>query len=140
MSEREEWNKKVVEEFRANGGKVGGPFAQIPLLLLHHVGAKSGAERVNPLAYRRDGDALVVFASNGGRPQHPAWYFNLLADGRVTVEIGEDSGEFQARTATGDERERLWTQQKADVPGFADYEVSAAPREIPVIVLDPVAA
>lgn len=141
MSEREAWNKKVIDEFRANAGKVGGMFEGIPLLLLHHQGAKSGAERISPLAYRTDGDDLVVFASNGGRTFHPAWYHNVVAHPDVTIEVGTDTATATktatARVATGDERERFWSAQKQDVPGFADYEVNAGDRVIPVVVLEP---
>ena len=137
MSEREEWNRKFIEEFRANSGKVGGPFENIPLLLLHHTGAKSGAERVSPVAHRQDGDNLVIFASNGGRPTHPGWFHNLQAHDRVVIEVGDETFTATARVAEGDERDRLWEQQKADVPGFADYE-AATTRLIPVVVLEPV--
>jgi deazaflavin-dependent oxidoreductase (nitroreductase family) len=136
MSEREEWNRKVIEEFRANGGNVGGMFENVPLLLLHHTGAKSGANRISPLAYRRDGDSLVIFGSNGGRPNHPAWFHNLQAHDRVTVEVGADTLAATARAAARVERDRLWELQKAEVPGFADYE-AATTRLIPVVVLEP---
>lgn len=136
MSEREDWNKKVIEEFRANHGQVGGPFENIPLLLLHHTGARSGVERVNPLAHRRDGDNLVVFASNGGRSNHPAWFHNIEANDRVVAEVGDDTVALRARVAGGDERERLWSDQKTEFPGFADYE-SSTTRQIPVVVLEP---
>lgn len=134
--ERQEWNQKVIAEFRANHGKVGGMFEKIPLLLLHHTGAQSGADRVSPLAYRRDGDNLVIFASNGGRPTHPAWYHNLIANPAATIEIGDDTLTARASVAAGDERERLWALQKQDAPGFADYE-AATTRQIPVVVLEP---
>jgi deazaflavin-dependent oxidoreductase (nitroreductase family) len=141
VSEREAWNKKVIDEFRANAGKVGGMFENIPLLLLHHQGAKSGVERISPLAYRTDGDELVVFASNGGRTFHPAWYHNIVAHPEVTFEVGADGATATrtatARAATGDERERLWSAQKHDIPSFADYEVSAGDRDIPVVILGP---
>jgi deazaflavin-dependent oxidoreductase (nitroreductase family) len=134
--ERQEWNRKIIEEFRANHGIVGGMFEGIPLLLLHHTGARSGTERVSPLAHRRDGDNLVVFASNGGRPNHPAWYHNLQAHDQVTVEVGDDTSTRRARIASGDERERLWAVQMEEVPGFADY-AAATTRQIPVVVLEP---
>lgn len=136
MSEREDWNRKVIEEFRANHGKVGGPFENIPLLLLHHTGARSGVERVHPLAHRRDGYNLVVFASNGGRPNHPAWFHNIEVNDKVVAEVGDDTLALRARVATGDERERLWSAQKTEFPGFADYERSTT-RQIPVVVLEP---
>jgi len=137
MPERDEWNRKIIEEFRANSGHVGGPFEGIPILLLHHKGAKTGTERVNPLAFRRDAGAYVVFASKGGAPTSPDWYHNLLANPRVSIEVGTDAVEVKARVALADERDRLWSAQKQDVPAFAEYERSTA-REIPVVVLDPV--
>jgi deazaflavin-dependent oxidoreductase (nitroreductase family) len=130
------WNEKIIDEFRANEGKVGGPFENLPLLLLHTTGAKSGKERVNPLAYQADGDRLVVFASKGGAPTNPDWYYNLLANPRATVELENDTRTVTARVAEGDERERIWNRQKELVPGFADYEQKTS-RQIPVIVLEP---
>jgi deazaflavin-dependent oxidoreductase (nitroreductase family) len=137
MSERDEWNRKIVEEFRSNAGVVGGPFEGIPILLLHHRGAKSGTERINPLAYRRDSDNYVIFASKGGAPANPDWYHNLRANPDVEVEVGTDTLKARARVASGAERDRLWTVQKQEFPGFADYERNTD-REIPVIVLEPV--
>ena len=136
MSERDEWNRKIIEEFRTNAGKVGGPFENVPILLLHHRGAKSGTERINPLAYRRDGDSWVVFASKGGAPDNPDWYHNVKANPDVDIEVGTDTAKARARVATGDERERLWELQKKEFPGFADYEAKTT-RQIPVVVLDP---
>ena len=130
------WNEKVIDEFRANEGKVGGPFENLPLLLLHTTGAKSGKERVNPLAYQADGDRVVVFASKGGAPTNPDWYYNLLANPRATIELENDTRTVAARVAEGDERERIWSRQKELVPGFADYEQKTT-RQIPVIVLEP---
>jgi deazaflavin-dependent oxidoreductase (nitroreductase family) len=135
MSERNEWNRRVIEEFRGNEGKVGGMFEGMPLLLLHHRGAKSGLERVNPLAYQRLGDSVAVFASKGGAPTNPDWYHNLVANPDVTVEVGTERYPATARVATGDERERIWSAQKAAYPGFAEYEAKSG-RQIPVIVLD----
>jgi deazaflavin-dependent oxidoreductase (nitroreductase family) len=131
-----EQNAPIIEEFRTNEGHVGGPFENIPLLLLHTTGAKSGAERVNPLAYRRDGDALVVFGSKGGAPTDPDWIRNVVANPKVSVEVGADRHDAVARIAEGDERERIWSDQKREFPGFADYE-KATTRVIPVVVLDP---
>jgi deazaflavin-dependent oxidoreductase (nitroreductase family) len=135
----EDWNSKIISEFRANGGKVGGMFEGTPLLLLHTKGAKTGAERVNPLAYRADGDALVVFASKAGAPTNPDWFHNLRANPMVSVEVGTQTRDVVARVADGDERHRLWEAQKRDNPGFADYETKTS-RQIPVVVLDPVAS
>lgn len=136
MSERDDWNRKIIEEFRANAGKVGGPFEGVPILLLHHRGAKSGTERINPLAYRRDGDDLVIFASKAGAPTNPDWFHNLVANPEASVEVGTDTVSVKAHVATGEERERLWSVQKQEYPGFADYEAKTD-REIPVIVLQP---
>jgi deazaflavin-dependent oxidoreductase (nitroreductase family) len=135
MTSRDDPNRRVIEEFRANGGKVGGPFEQMPLLLLHHKGAKTGHERINPLAYQRVGDSVAVFASKGGSPTNPDWYHNVLTNPDVTVEIGTETYRARARIAAGDERERIWTAQKAALPQFAGYEQKSG-REIPVVILD----
>jgi deazaflavin-dependent oxidoreductase (nitroreductase family) len=133
-----DWNSKIIEEFRANEGKVGGPFEGATLLLLHTVGARSGQERVNPVMYRDLGDGSVaVFASKGGAPTHPDWYHNVLANPQVSAEIGSRTERFTARVAEGDERERIWAPHKQDNPGFADYERKTT-RQIPVVILDPV--
>ncbi len=137
MSNPNDWNRKTIEEFRANGGQVGGPFAGAPLLLLHTTGAHSGLERVNPMMYQDLGGPVAVFASKGGQPTHPDWYHNLLAHPEVTAEIGTESRRFRARTAAGDEREPIWSRQKQAYPGFAGYEAKTT-REIPVVILDPV--
>ena len=137
MPEVNNWNAKIIEEFRANGGKVGGPFEGAPILLLHTTGAKSGQERVNPMMYQKVGDGYAVFASKGGAPTHPDWYHNLLAQPKVTAEIGTGTVELIARVAGGDEREPIWAAQKAAYPGFADYEQKTT-RQIPVIILEPV--
>ncbi|MGE3619726.1 MAG: nitroreductase family deazaflavin-dependent oxidoreductase [Acidimicrobiia bacterium] len=136
MSGTTDWNSAVIEEFRANGGKVGGPFEGAPMLLLHTTGARSGQDRVSPMMYQDLGGPVAVFASKGGAPTNPDWYRNLVADPEVTAEIGTGTRGFRARTATGDERERIWTKQKQDHPGFAEYEAKTT-REIPVVVLDP---
>ena len=136
MSERDDWNRKVIEEFRANGGKVGGSFEGFPLLLLHHTGAKTGTERINPLAYQEVGDSVAVFASKGGAPSHPDWYHNLVAHPDVDVEIGTEKRHGHARVAQGEERERIWTAQKERFPNFAEYEKTTDGRTIPVVVVD----
>lgn len=136
MSDVNDWNAKIIEEFRANGGKVGGQFEGAPLLLLHTTGAKSGQERVSPVMYQDLGDAIAVFASKAGAPDNPDWYHNVLANPEVTAEIGEGTRSFRARIAEGDERTRIWEKQKADYPGFAEYEAKTD-RQIPVVVLDP---
>ena len=132
-----DFNQQIIDEFRANEGKVGGGFEGAPMLLLHHRGAKSGTERVNPVVYQADGANYVVFASKAGAPDNPAWYHNLMANPEATVEVGTDTISVRAREAVGDERERLWNRQKELMPGFADYEQKTT-RRIPVIVLEPV--
>lgn len=132
-----DWNKAVIDEFRANGGKVGGNFDGAPLLLLHTTGAKSGEQRVNPVMYQDLGDGrLAIFASYAGLDVNPAWYHNIVAHPDVTVEVGTGTRSFRARTADLAERDPIWTKQKADYPGFAEYE-SKTTREIPVVILDP---
>lgn len=131
-----DWNTTIIEEFRANGGKVGGNFAGAPLLLLHTTGAKSGKERVNPMMYRRVGDTYAVFASKAGAPTNPDWYHNLVANPAVTAEIGTRTLPFTARVAGSQERDEIWTAQKTDYPGFADYETKTS-RQIPVVILEP---
>jgi deazaflavin-dependent oxidoreductase (nitroreductase family) len=133
---RSDYNAKVIEEFRSNGGRVGGTFAGMPLLLLHHTGAKSGQSRVNPLAYLRDGDRFVVFASRGGSPSNPSWYHNLKAHPSTSIEVGTDTLEVDAGEATGEERDRLFRTQAERVPQFGSYERRSG-RKIPVMVLTP---
>lgn len=134
MSSRPNWNEATIEEFRANQGKVGGAFAGKTLLLLHTVGAKSGQERVNPVACVTDGDRLVIIASKGGAPTHPDWYYNLMANPLVTVEVGTD--QFQARAAVvpEPERTRLYNKMVEMMPGFDEYRRRTT-RVIPVIAL-----
>jgi len=136
MPDPNDFNAKIIQEFRANGGKVNG-WEGTPLLLLSTVGAKSGLQRTNPVAYLRDGDRVVIFGSKGGAPSHPDWFHNLTANPRVTVELGTEKFEALARVTTGEARERLWTEQKSRNPGFAAYEQGTS-REIPVVVLTPV--
>jgi deazaflavin-dependent oxidoreductase (nitroreductase family) len=131
-------NQKVIDEFRANAGQVGGTFEGRTLLLLHHRGAKTGAERVNPLAYQRLSDGSVaVFASKGGAPTNPDWYHNVVANPDVTVELGTETFPATARVAEGAERDEIWERQKGDWPGFEEYEEKTRGiREIPVVVLE----
>jgi deazaflavin-dependent oxidoreductase (nitroreductase family) len=134
-----DWNEQVIAEFRANGGKVGGNFEGFPLLLLHTTGARSGAERVNPVAYQPlDDGGWAVFASKAGAPSNPDWFHNLRAHPDVTIEIGTEDGTetvpVRARVLEGDERLAVWEEQKRLAPGFADYE-TRTDREIPVVVL-----
>lgn len=132
-----DFNAQIIEEFRANEGRVGGMFDGLPLLLLHHIGAKSGKSRINPLAYQSDGGRYVVFASKAGAPTNPDWYHNLKAQPNVTIEVGADTINVIAGEATGEERERLYRTQAERIPQFAEYEQKAK-RIIPVIVLKPV--
>ncbi len=127
-------NKSIVEEFRANGGKVGGRFEGRTLLLLHTKGAKSKQERINPVAYVKDSDRLVVIASKGGAPTNPDWYHNLLAHPEVTVEVGTEQFKVRATVAKEPERTRLYDEMVKMMPGFAEYQ-SKTTRVIPVIVL-----
>jgi len=131
-----DWNTKIIEEFRANDGKVGGMFEGTPILLLHHTGAKTGKVRVNPLAYQANGDRLIVFASKGGAPTNPDWFHNLKANPRATVEVGTETRDVRARVAEGEERERSWRRQKEMNPGFGEYEKKTT-RKIPVVILEP---
>ena len=136
MSGFDDFNAKVIEEFRANGGKVGGPFEGAPVLLLTSTGAKSGEQRTTPVVYQPDGERMVIFASKAGAPENPAWYHNLRANPTATVEVGSDTVEVEAVVAEGDERERLFSKQKQLMPQFADYEQKTA-RQIPVVALTP---
>ncbi len=138
MAEANDWNKKIIEEFRANEGRVGGMFEGATLLLLHTEGRKSGEPRVNPLAYQVLDRGWAVFGSKGGARTHPEWYRNVLANGAASIEVGTDTFQVTAREATGEERQRIWSKQKEIMPGFADYERRVAGvREIPVVVLEP---
>jgi deazaflavin-dependent oxidoreductase (nitroreductase family) len=131
----EDFNQKIIDEFRANGGKLGGQFEGAPMLLLHHKGAKTGTERVNPVTYQQVGKDLAVFASKAGAPTNPDWYHNLVAHPKTTVELGTDTVPVTARVAEGDERTTIWEAQKKAQPGFADYEKSTD-RQIPVVILE----
>jgi len=135
MSEMNDFNQQIIDEFRANDGKVGGNFEGAPLLLLHTTGAKSGAERVSPIVYQDLGGSIAVFASKAGADTNPDWYHNLIAHPEVEVEVGADTKPVTARVATGDERETIWAKQKQVMPGFADYETKTD-RVIPVVVLE----
>ncbi len=131
-----DFNAKIIAEFRSNGGNVE-MFKGIPLLILHHTGAKSGTNYEIPLAYLPDGERMVIFASNAGAEKHPGWYHNLVANPDVQVELG--SGEKRAAEAVvlqGEERSRLYDTQVERVPVFGDYR-EKAPREIPVVALVP---
>jgi len=131
-----DFNARIIDEFRANEGRVGGVFEGSTLLLLHHVGARTGTDRVNPLAYGRDGDRYVIFASKAGAPTNPDWYHNLKAHPNVSIEVGTDTIDVVADEAVGEERDRLFRRQTERSPGFAEYEAKTD-RVIPVMVLTP---
>ena len=134
MSGMSDWNTQIIEEFRANEGRVGGQFKGAPMILIHHLGARSGTERVSPLVYFPDGDRMVIVASAGGAPKNPDWYHNLKAHPRITVEVGAETFEVDATELTGDERAALWTRIVERMPGFADYQGKVT-RQIPLIAL-----
>lgn len=139
MSEFDDWNAQIMAEFRANGGKVGGPFEGAPMVILHTTGAKTGKARETPLMCRQEGDAIAVFASKAGAPDNPDWFHNLKANPAVSIEVGDGSTvetrPAQARIAEGAERNEIWERQKAEWPQFAEYEASTE-RTIPVVLLE----
>lgn len=130
------FNTRLIEDFRANNGTVTlEPFAGGPIVLVHHVGAKSGVERITPLAYTRDGDDVVIIASKAGAPENPAWYHNLRATPDTVIELGPDTIEVTAEALTeGPERERLFNQMADKMPNFHEYQTKTE-RLIPVVVL-----
>ena len=130
-----QFNENLVAEFRANNGKVSGMFAEMPLILITHTGAKSGQKRCSPLVYTKDGDRIVIIASKGGAPKHPHWYLNMLADPKVTVELPGEKFEARAVVVSGDERARLYRAQADAMPNFDEY-AAKTDREIPVVVLE----
>jgi deazaflavin-dependent oxidoreductase (nitroreductase family) len=131
-----EWNTSIVDEFRRNAGEVGGVFEGAPLLLLHHIGARTGTERVSPLMYQAVGDSWAIFASKGGADTNPDWFHNLMANPETKIEIGDEVVGVEARLVEGDEREVVWEQQKREWPQFAGYERKTSRSHIPVILLD----
>jgi deazaflavin-dependent oxidoreductase (nitroreductase family) len=132
------WNTGIIEEFRENGGKVGGRFEGAPLLLLHSTGAKSGKPRLTPLRYREVDEDFAVFGSKRGADTHPDWYYNLIANPIASIEVGTETIEVTARVAEGEERTSIWEPQKSEYRNFAEYE-QQTDREIPVVVLEPTA-
>jgi deazaflavin-dependent oxidoreductase (nitroreductase family) len=134
-----DWNTKIVAEFRANGGKIGGQFEGAPMTVLHHRGRKSGRDFAIPIMYlAEDGvaDTIYVFASNAGKPANPQWYYNLIAAGASTVEVGAETYAVQVEEVTGEERDRIFAEQTRRNPGFGDYaEKLAGVRDIPVVAL-----
>src|SRR4051794_8846801 len=139
MRDWDAFNKGLVEEFRENGGKVTGNFANSPLLLLTTTGAKSGKQRTIPLVYTRDGDRLVVIASKGGSPTHPDWYHNLAKNPDVIIEVGTDRYAARAVVTEGDERQRLFDAQAKEMPFFAEYQRKVE-RQIPVVAFERIAS
>ena len=131
-----DWNEKIIDEFRANDGRVGGQFEGAPLLLLHSTGAKSGEERVHPMMYQQLDTGVAVFASKAGADTNPAWFHNVVAHPDVSAEIGTETHAFRAHVAEPTEREPIWARQKDAYPGFADYEAKTD-RVIPVVILEP---
>ncbi len=134
MTDTKDWNKAVIEEFRTNDGKVGGMFENMTLLILHTTGAKSGLPRVNPVACMTDGERLVIIASKAGAPTNPAWYYNVVANPEVSVEVGTEQFPVQATVTSEPERSELYDKMAALYPGFAEYQHNTT-RVIPVITL-----
>ena len=139
MSATDDWNAPIIDEFRANDGRVGGPFAGAPLTLLHHRGRSSGREYVAPVMYLPDDadpEVIYVFASKAGAPTHPEWYLNLIAAGRTEVEVGTRTYEASVTEVVGADRDRIFDEQARRYPGFAGYaEKTAGVRTIPVLAL-----
>jgi deazaflavin-dependent oxidoreductase (nitroreductase family) len=131
-----DFNQQIIDEFRANHGKVGGGFEGAPMVLVHHTGAKSGTERVTPLVYQAVDGSWAIFGSKGGAPDNPDWFHNLKANPDTVIEVGDDTIEVTARVADPSEREPIWTKQKQVMPGFAEYE-QKTDRVIPVVILEP---
>jgi deazaflavin-dependent oxidoreductase (nitroreductase family) len=135
MAEVNEFNQRIMDEFRANKGVVGGPFAGAPMVLLTTTGARSGEPRTTPLVYSKDGDRIVIIASFAGAPRHPAWFLNLRANPEVTLEVGTEKFKARAVIPEGAERDRLFGAQAALMPNFAEYQQKTT-RVIPVVVLE----
>ena len=128
------WNLQIMEEFHAHGGKVGGRFEGVPLLLLTTTGARSGKRHTLPVGYLPDGDRLIIFATKRGLPTNPDWYYNLVAHPEATVEVGTETYDVTAAVLTGEERDRLYARQVERAPVFAEYQARTT-RKIPVIAL-----
>jgi deazaflavin-dependent oxidoreductase (nitroreductase family) len=134
-TDRNAFNRGIIEEFRANQGKVGGMFEGRPMMLLTTTGAKSGRRFVSPLVYLQDGDRMVIFATKAGAPTNPDWYHNLVANPQVTVEVGTETYEAKALVLTGAERDRLYAEQVKRIPQFGTYQENTT-RVIPVVALE----
>ncbi len=137
MADTDDFNARIIADFRATQGHPGGQFAGTPILLLHTTGARTGAPRINPLVYAEDGDRYLVFASNAGAPRDPAWYHNLKAHPEVKIEIDTRVLDVRVDEVTGAERDAVYARHAANYPAFAEYEANAG-RKIPVIALSPV--
>lgn len=135
MTDQNDYNRRLIEEFRASRGKDGGPMAGRPLLLLTTTGARTGQRRTTPIMYVPDGDRLIVIASNAGAPKHPDWYRNLVAHPDVTVEVGKETFDATASVAEGSERQLLWTRIVESYPFFTDHQAKAG-RQIPLVILE----
>lgn len=135
MTAPTDFNRQIIDEFRANKGETSGPFKGRLLLLLTTTGAKTGQSRTTPLVYSRDGNRVVIIASKGGAPTHPAWYLNLVAHPEVTLEVGAEKFKARASVVEGAERDRLYAQHAAAMPAFNEYQQKTK-RRIPVVVLD----
>ncbi len=135
MSEMNDLNQRIITEFRANQGKVGGQFAGAPLLLLTTTGAKSGRAITKPLVYTKDGNRIVLIASFAGAPKNPAWFVNLVANPVVTIELGSERFQARGTVTSGEERQRLYKNQAAQMAIFDDYQKKTT-RQIPVVVLE----
>jgi deazaflavin-dependent oxidoreductase (nitroreductase family) len=137
MPDQVDFNSKVVQEFRANGGRVGAPFEGMPVVLVHHKGRRSGTDRINPLVYQKVDGGWAVFGSFAGSANHPDWYLNLLAEPRTTIEVGTEVLDVVARNTSGAERDEIFEKQTTAAPIFAEYQVKAGDRIIPVVVFEP---
>ena len=136
MSGVNDWNARTIAEFRSNHGKVGGPFEGAPLLLVHHIGARSGKPRVNPVMYLKDGDRYIIFASKGGVDTNPDYYYNIKAHSYIDFEVGDEKIHVRAEEVTGPERDQLYARQASLYPSFEEYQ-RGTNRVIPVIALTP---
>ena len=135
MSDTNDFNQAIIDEFRANEGRVGGMFEGAPLLLLTSTGARSGERRTTPVVYLPDGERMVIVASKGGAPENPAWYHNLRANPAATVEVGNEKLDVNAVVTEGEERDRLFDHHAETYPQFADYAQKTS-RRIPVVALE----
>lgn len=135
MSDMDDFNQMVMDDFRANGGNCTGDFTGVPMVIVHHTGAKSGKVRHTPLCYLPNGDDVVIFASMGGAPTNPAWYHNLVTNPETEIELGTEIVPVRVREAEGAERDELFERQKRAMPPFVEYE-AATTRVIPVLVLE----